>query len=256
MKKKIIEYSEKFKIRAYEIDPSGKASIISIGNYLQEIAGNHAGLLGVSVDKLFTKKLTWMLSRLHFSMERYPVWRDEISILTWPSGAYGKFATRDFEILTSDNRILGRATTSWMLIDLVKLKPITMPDFITSIPLPQRERSITDDFAKLPELKTLDFRKQFNVRLGDLDINQHVNNVNYIEWAIETLPPEIRKKYQMAGFEISFRSESKYGDVIIAETEEIDQDNQKVFIHKLTQQSNQTELAVARSLWNKINTKK
>lgn len=255
MENQLNEYSEKFNIRAYEIDSTGRASIISIGNYLQEIAGNHAGILGVSVDKLFKKKLTWVLSRLHFQIDIYPKWRDEITIHTWPSGVHGKFAIRDFEILSSDNKIIGRATTSWMLIDLVKLKPISMPDFITSIHLSKKERSLDDNFEKIPGIDKINYSKKFNVRLSDLDINQHVNNVNYIEWAIESLPLEIRKIYQLSGFEISFRAESKYGDVIVAETEEIDQNNQKIFVHKLVEQSSQKELAIARSYWNEMKRK-
>ena len=75
-------YIEKFKIRSYEVDITGRATVQTISNFLQEIAGNHAGRLGVSVDKLLAKKLTWVLSRLHLQMSSYPYWREEISILT------------------------------------------------------------------------------------------------------------------------------------------------------------------------------
>lgn len=242
-------YTETFKIRAYEVDVTGRATSLTIGNFLQEIAGNHAGELGVSVDKLFSKKLTWVLSRLHFKMISYPFWREEISITTWPSDAYGKYATRDFELFNSKKELIGQATTSWMLIDLTKMKPITMPEFITSIDLPKRNRAINDKFDKLPRVENAELQKKYNVRLSDLDINQHVNNVNYIEWAIETIPIEVSQRFQLSQFEISFRAESKYGDSVISIAQEIEKNGQKTYLHNLTKSDSALELAAARSIW-------
>lgn len=242
-------YTEKFKVRAYEVDLSGKATILTISNFLQEIAGNHAGILGVSVDKLFERKLTWVLSRLNLKMKTYPFWREEISITTWPSDAYGKYATRDFEIFNSKNILIGQATTSWMLIDLTKMKPITMPDFITSIKLPNRKRAINDKFSKLQKISNAQYQNKYNVRLSDLDINQHVNNVNYIEWAIETIPITIAQKYQLSQFEISFRAEGKYGDSIESNAQAIRSDNEKYYLHSLVNSKTDIELAIAKSKW-------
>jgi len=244
-------HTEKFIVRSYEVDVTGRATVLTISNFLQEIAGNHAGKLGVSVDKLFAKKLTWVLSRLHLKMFSYPFWREEVSILTWPSDAYGKFATRDFELSNSKNEIIGKATTSWMLIDLTKMKPITMPDFIKDINLPKRERAIDDKFEKIPKLEKSEFQNKYNVRLSDLDINQHVNNVNYIEWAIETIPVEAYQKYQLNQLEISFRAESKYGDSVVSQAQEFESNNQKTYFHSLTKDNTQLELASARSRWTK-----
>lgn len=244
-------YTEKFKVRAYEVDLTGKATVLTISNFLQEIAGNHAGELGVSVDKLFAKKLTWVLSRLNLKMKDYPFWREEVSITTWPSDSYGKYATRDFEIFNSKNKLLGQATTSWMLIDLTKMKPITMPDFITTIDRPNRKRAIEDNFEKLPKLDQLEYQKKYSVRLSDLDINQHVNNVNYIEWAIETIPIEILQKYKLSQFEISFRAESKYGESVNSNAQEIETDGEKGYLHSLMNSNTNIELAIAKSRWIK-----
>ena len=249
MSQSINTYTEKFKVRAYEVDLSGRATILTISNFLQEIAGNHAGILGVSVDKLFAKKLTWVLSRLNLQMKSYPFWREEISITTWPSDAYGKYATRDFEIFNSKDEIIGRATTSWMLIDLTKMKPISMPDFITAIELPNRKRSIKDKFDKLQKLENAQFQNKYNVRLSDLDINQHVNNVNYIEWAIETIPITVLQKYQLTQFEISFRAESKYGESVESYAQDIGIDDEKGYLHSLVNSKTSIELALAKSKW-------
>ena len=37
----------------------------------------------------------------------------------------------------------------------------------------------------------------FKVRYGDIDSNMHVNNVRYVEWAIESLPLDIVLNYEI-----------------------------------------------------------
>ena len=238
-------HQEKFTVRSYEIDVQGVASVPAICNYLQEVAGNHATELGVAVDHLFRKNMTWVLSRLHVQVFRFPFWREEIKIETWPSGRQSKFATRDFLILDQKHRILVRATSSWMILDLKTQKPIVMPAFMDEIRLPDRKRAIDDDFPKItsPENPTLE--RRFDVRLSDLDINQHVNNVKYIEWAIESVPLDIWKEKILSELEISFRAETKYGEGIIIKTEQ----NDDVFLHHIISDPEQRDLALVKSTW-------
>lgn len=241
--------NEVFQIRAYEIDSRGKASVQSLCNYFNEIAGNHAQALGVSIETLFAKKKTWILSRLHVNIKRYPIWREEIRIETWPSGVSGMYALRDFLIFDGQEQIIGKATTSWMMLDLIKRKPIVMPDFIKSIEIPKKERAINDKFDRLAKLKKIDDEKHFYVRLSDLDLNQHVNSVNYIEWAVETIPLKIWQKQCVSELEISFRAETNYGDRIISQTQHIEKKQKNIFLHKLLRESDQREVAILKTSW-------
>jgi medium-chain acyl-[acyl-carrier-protein] hydrolase len=244
-------FIDDYTIRSYEIDSFGKVSVLGICNYLQDIAGNHAARLGVSVEHLFMRKMTWVLSRLHIRVYKYPLYKEEIRIETWPSGVHGRFALRDFQIFDKNNSLIGDATTSWMLIDFNTNKPISMPDFITNIKIPNRNRAIDDPFEKIPVLEEVHMEKNFNVRLSDLDINQHVNNVNYIEWAVETIPLEIWQKYRLSELEISFRAESNYGDRIISQTQHIEKNNKQIFLHRLLRQSDKREVALLKTQWQR-----
>ena len=44
-------FSDRFKIRAYEVGPDGRVNIQSVCNYLQDAASNHAFRMGVAVDR-------------------------------------------------------------------------------------------------------------------------------------------------------------------------------------------------------------
>ena len=238
-------HQEKFTVRSYEMDLQGVASVPAICNYLQEVAGNHATELGVAVDHLFKKNMTWVLSRLHMKVFRFPFWREEIKIETWPSGRQSKFATRDFLIFDQKHKILVKATSSWMIIDLKTQKPIVMPAFMDEIRLPDRQRAIEDNFPKMKVPKNPISERKFEVRLSDLDINQHVNNVKYIEWALESVPFDIWKIKILSDLEVSFRSETKYGERIIIQSEQDGDD----FIHNVISEDDQRDLALLKTTW-------
>jgi acyl-ACP thioesterase len=242
----LLVHHEDFIVRSYEVDFRGKASASSICNYLQEVAGNHATKLGVAVDHLFKKNMTWVLSRLHVQFIRFPFWREKIHVETWPSGKKGKYATRDFLISDQKNNIIVKGTSSWMVLDLKTLRPISLPDFMDDIDSPDKERAINDNFQKLSIPKNPEIEKQFNVRLNDLDINQHVNNVKYIEWALGSIPLEDWKKKELAALEISYRAETKYGERVSVLTE---QNRNKVF-HQVLSSNDQRSLAVLVTDWN------
>jgi acyl-ACP thioesterase len=238
-------HQEKFTVRSYEMDLQGVASVPAICNYLQEVAGNHATELGVAVDHLFKKNMTWVLSRLHVKFNRFPFWREEIKIETWPSGRQSKFATRDFLIFDQKHKILVKATSSWMIVDLKTEKPIVMPAFMDEIRLPDRQRAIDDNFPKMKSLKNPYSELKFDVRLSDLEINQHVNNVKYIEWALEAVPFEIWRTKVLSELEVSFRSETKYGECIIIQSEQ----EENVFLHSVISEKDQRPLSLIQTTW-------
>ena len=242
-------WSEEFKIRAYEVDPAGRITIQSIFNYMQEAAGNHAAELGVSFDQLLKQNLAWVLSRVHLRIDKYPFWKQTITIETWPADKDAYYAIRDFRILDENSNEIGQATTSWMMLDIIKRKPVLMPEYIEELKNTELGRALSDRFEKLPKLERVDSQKSFNVRLSDLDLNQHVNSVNYIEWALESVPAEVQKNYILTDVEVTYRAESNYGDRIQARCQvETNTDGCKI-IHRLQREADEKELARLVSTW-------
>ena len=242
-------WSETFKIRAYEVGPTSRATIQSIFNYMQEAAGNHAAELGVSVDKLIKQNLTWVLSRVHLRINNYPFWKQVITVETWPSDKDAYYAIRDFRILDEYEYEIGQATTSWMMLDIIKRIPVLIPEYIEKLKNVKQGRALPDEFEKLPKLESVDSSKLFNVRLSDLDLNQHVNSVNYIEWALESVPADIQEKYILTDIEVTYRAESNYGDQIKAQCQVQEEGGYYKIIHRLQRIFDEKELARLISIW-------
>ena len=85
-------WTESFRVRAYEVDVTGRASVPALANWLQETAGNHATALGWAVNALQAKGRTWVLARLHLCLGHAPAWREDVRVTTWPSGVLRLYA--------------------------------------------------------------------------------------------------------------------------------------------------------------------
>jgi hypothetical protein len=107
---------------------------------------------------------------------------------------------------------------------------------------------LPDTLEKLPELKNRTYEKKFIARYGDLDVNQHVNNVSFVEWVVEGVPSSLLNTSAPVQLEINFLAEAFYEDCILVACHLRDPDN-TVYHHSLTRQADGRELARARSFW-------
>jgi len=241
-------WRENFTIRSFEIDPFLRVTPLTICNYLQEAASNQARSLGCAVDQIVPRGLTWVISRIHLRMERYPRWREQITIETWPSAVQGRFALRDFVLSDGNGERLGVATSSWLVIDIEKRRPVVMPEIMALLPA-QEIRALDDPFPKLPEPESPDFAKEYSVRLSDLDPNMHVNNVKYVEWGLETIPTRFWRRSRLADIEISFKAESLYGDEVLSVSDRVEVGESDIFRHSVRRVADEAELARMRTTW-------
>jgi hypothetical protein len=72
-------WTENHVVRSYEVDPCGRLSVVSVCNYMQEAASNHAHALGVSIHHLAGQNVTWVLSHLALRIRSCPEWRETIA---------------------------------------------------------------------------------------------------------------------------------------------------------------------------------
>lgn len=241
-------WSESFRVRAYEVDATGKASVPAVANWLQEVAGNHATALGWAVDALQAQGRTWVLARLHLRLGRLPEWREDLRVSTWPAGVHRLFALREFRIDEQSGREIGVATTGWLLLDLATRRPVRLPDDLEAIARRTPERVLADPFDRLPEAKSPESEETVGVRFSDLDMNRHANNVSVIAWMLEALPKAVMFNASLAELEIEFRAEALHHDRIAAQVQRIAADPY-AFLHRLVREGDNREIGRARTLW-------
>lgn len=241
-------WTEQIRIRASDVTPDGTASVLSLARYFQEAAGHHADALGVSMQDLLASDRAWVLAWLQMDVDQLPTWEDTVTIETWPSGLEGLRATREF-VMRGNDRRLCRGTSTWLVIDTECRRPVRPPASLHDIELPDRPAPLDQDRDDLPLPDGVDRDRTFTVRYHDLDLNRHVNNVRYLEWALETLPHEVLDAYSCTGLSLQFEAETTLGDPVRATADLREEDGALSVRHRLAHAETDETLALAATTW-------
>jgi medium-chain acyl-[acyl-carrier-protein] hydrolase len=237
-----------FTVRSSEVDMNGQITMPTLVSYLQEAAWNNTVALGISMYELLEQGLTWILQRFRIEMFRYPKHQEDIIVETWASGREKVFLYRDFRIYDKNEQLLGQATSVWLVMDVVKRQLTSVPDFVMDLELTSGLNPLPFAKGKLPTLTHVQYELQAEVRWHDIDLNKHVNNARYLQWALETLPSKLLEQKQLSEVDIIFKSETILDDTIIAMAGP-GESVENSFLHKLISQASSKELVLARTIW-------
>ena len=80
-------------------------------------------------------------------------------------------------------------------------------------------------------------------------MNRHVNNINYVMWATETVPDEIWKGFSVSEAEIVFKKSARYLDVIQVNSSETAGLPNPGYTHSV--QCRGEDMALVRTVWTK-----
>ncbi len=188
---------------------------LGVMDRMQEAAGRHAARLGVGLPQLAARGITWVLVRNHVRFARPPRLDEPLHLATWPTGRRGLLAVRDFRLCDGSGEEVLRATSAWLLMRLDTRRPVRLdphlPDYL-DLPGP----ALADDFEPLPEAGG-DTAPAVVVQPADIDVNDHVNNIVYLEWALRAAPSFTTGRCP-GELEVAFLGEARLGDEVRCRT--------------------------------------
>jgi medium-chain acyl-[acyl-carrier-protein] hydrolase len=240
-----LRWQKTFKIQSYQVDVHRRMNIPSFCNFFQEIAYEHAEHLNFGYHYLKSIGKFWVLSRLLMEVYSYPMWGDEIIITTWPRGMEGMLALRDFSILSAQGEKLAGATTSWLVLDEEKHRPqrIDPVEFSKFLILTDSALNITAPKVAKPEQSTN--METFRVKFSDIDVNQHVNNVRFVQWAIDSIPDHELLTKRVSSCAINFLGEAALGDLLTLWKDEAPNDHYYVTLMNNTKEKELSRIHIA-----------
>ena len=156
---------------------------------------------------------TLVLSKLKIEVDNYPVWTDEITLETWPKGIDRLFALRDFLFLNNSGEVLARATTSWIIIDFTTRRPQKL-DLVEPFRYSNIDRHAISAKPERLVLTSASNPWQHRVVHSDIDMNQHVNNIRYLDWMMDASNTEHHQKKKVEIIQIDFLQEVKPDEII------------------------------------------
>lgn len=209
----VMKYTTKITLYNSYFDLDENLTIKSILTIFQDIASIHAEEIGVGFSTMFEKHLFWVLSRVKFDILKMPKINQTVIVETWPHEKGKIDFDRDLKILSENGEILIIGTSKWCVIDSEK-RTLQKTDNINYVGECLLECNYLGRFNKitLPN-KEPKYVFSYNVRLSDLDHNQHMNNTNYANLVFNASE---RRPY--THFEINYLNECLLNDEIVIST--------------------------------------
>ncbi len=207
-------WKDNYFINWHEADFKGNASLVTICNFLQETALRNAEHLGFGYSELDKSDQIWVVLRWLIKMDKYPRWRDEIIVETWPRPPERLFALRDYEIKAHDGAHLGAATSTWLVVDAKTHRP-QKPDLLNDAAHLTTDKLAVGknaDSIKIPEGMAL--KQSHQVMIGEIDNYGHVNNSRYVEWVLNLFDQHFHKNHAISEFQINFLNEATFNQEI------------------------------------------
>ena len=184
---------------------------------LQDAAEMHSASIGCGVTDIDTTNYSWALLNWKFKIISRPKYGETVTIRTWSRYSTKLYSYRDFEVLNSDGEVVAIATSKWVLIDVAKRKIAKIEESLISKYLPE-DKSVFGivELDKLTEPEGSTNVVDYKIRKADIDVNNHVNNLNYIDIALEAFPEDANVFNSCSEMEILYKHQIKLDDDVTA----------------------------------------
>ncbi len=237
--------TETYRIRITEVDAHSQLTIPALNGLLQEMAWRHSVVEKVSVHELSAQhNISWVLSRLKIWIDRLPNYDETVTVKTYVQGVDKYFYYRDFKVIDANGIEIIRANSVWGLMDIVKRRLASIPEWMISITQISTEKPVEKVSGKISGINEVQIEKHFDIRWHDIDSNQHVNNTKYVEWLMESIPTEVLNNGKLNSIDMIFKNESILGDKITTQSQAFG----KAFVHRISNQ-NEQELVIGETVW-------
>lgn len=216
-------FSETFRVRFSECDTEGKLTFPALVNFFQDVAGDHYYFAGYDFFRIRRMGFYWVILSWDIEVLQYPRADDTVTVNTFINRSNKNFCVRSFELKSKEGDVLARATSNWVICSAQTDRMACVPqELINAVTIdeyaPMKRMSLTfhaGEFA-LPPVS-------FPVTRHHLDLNGHINNVNYIRFLLD----EVDKSASVKRLQIYYLAATREGETlsIFSRTEE----NKRVF---------------------------
>ena len=202
-------YAFKSKVRYSETGSDGLLTPVMILNYFQDSSTMQSEELGVGIEYLSEYRAAWVLNFWQLDIIQRPALGQEIEILTFPYEFRGVIGRRNYQMSGLGGEVLARANAIYTLMNMEKhvpfkpdekmLKAYTLEKCLDMEYLPRKIVFMGEGTPSDP----------VTVKRHDLDTNEHMNNAQYVDMALDILP-DINPSRILASYHIS----AVKGDII------------------------------------------
>ena len=203
-------YKCKYRIGFTDIYKNNEINNRAIIKILENAGGMHSDSIKCGYSDVERTGRGWVILAWKIKVLSRPKYNTEVETHTWVRDINKIFTYRDYEMYDEDG------TSKWAMIDTKRGKIAEITPEIEKDYNPE-EKSVFEErkIDKLTEPNTVILEKDCSVLRGDIDMNAHVHNINYLNYAYETLPDEVYENNIFNNIEIMYKRQIKLGDKIV-----------------------------------------
>ncbi len=215
-----------YPLRVSDFDKHNRILPSSVLDLFQDAAGAHATMLGKSGPQLAKINQCWMLTRIRYEVVRQPRLYETVVVRTWPIESRRIELDRDYLVLSEDGEVLIKGTSQWVVMDISdreEPKLIFARNFELGLDEYRTERTFERPFGRAV-YNSVENDAPYLCRSAytDLDMNCHVNNIKYADFALSSFGEELPDDAETVGFRIDYAKEVRDGEILSIHRERTD----------------------------------
>lgn len=213
------------------VDFKQEITLASLVDLLLTTAGTNADDNNFGIRHLQENNNTWVLSRLAVEITEFPKQYETIYIETWIEDVFRLNTTRNFQIKNSKNEVIGKAVSLWVMINFDTRRPVEL-DKLGDIQ--QHAERVKIDILPPAKIDNVSgtIENFLQTKYSDIDINQHVTTVRYLQWMSDCFPLDFHRDNKLKRFDVNFMSEILYNEKVEVVKENISENEFKLEILK------------------------
>ncbi|MGL4292704.1 MAG: acyl-[acyl-carrier-protein] thioesterase [Bacteroidales bacterium] len=200
-----------YPVYSNQVNAQKELPVSMLVQHLIDAASRDAEKWGFGFRHLISNNHAWVLARLAFEIERYPMVDDTLTIETWVEGVNKHFTSRNFRLLDQNLNVLGYGRSVWSVIDFQTRESVDLSIYedigkrIQDLPCPIEKP------GRISPIKSEEARI-YRVEVSDLDINRHMTSSRYIDHLLDLFTLEKFDQNRIARFEVQYLSEALYNE--------------------------------------------
>ena len=210
-------YRKEFTVTDLHLDRFQRLKPSVLLYLVQEVATDHAAMLGTDWNTLAGKNLFWAVIRHKIQITRLPESGETITLETWPMPTTRVAYPRATIAYDAEDKELFRTTALWVLMD-TQTRTMVLPAK-SGVGVPGILRELEADTPSSIVPKSLANTAQYTVGYSLLDRNGHMNNTRYLDWVDDLLPGDFHKTHPVRQISLCYLSEAMEGQLLTMDWE-------------------------------------
>ena len=220
-------YISKYKVLFNDVSLDLKITDIALMKYLVEAAGEHSENVGYGLSNIKNTNIVFLLTNWKIKIFSRPSVLEDFSIKTWVESFSHSLSIRNFEVYLN-NELSAKASSKWVLVNPETHSILPINKELINAYDPVDKKIFDEKISKILVPDNINLSYKYTVCRRDIDSNNHVNNLKYLELAYEILPQKVFENHNFDELSINYKNECKLSDMIICNYTQINKNEHTI----------------------------